>query len=306
MPIVRHTLKSPVDDTPLEGAEVTIEVRSNEFGRNIAYLGGSDGGVIGPTVPALLTDAAGYWEADLHANDDFVEENTYYRISQRHPELRKAQVDEVIVPDVAGPIDLASLIPAGLSGLPAPNVMASHLATGHPGWGGALLFPATVVKPSGFFIFGFSITSQTWADWPTNDGGSVSDIVVDPVAVGDKIEVNLAGSWFPNTTDVGYIDVVSVVAGSPVRSIIHKLPPDNGAVGEASWLGGLVGTNPDGFGGSCAPYVVQADDIESGSLTLRLQARCDDGMGGPPSGPRIIFCTGAYAEFNAWARHYPQ
>lgn len=111
-----------------------------------------------------------------------------------------------------------------------------------------------------------SITST--AAWVNVD--TATDLVI-PAAAGDLLEVTVSGVW-GTEAPVGFLDVVSIVAGNPVNSWAA-----NGAVvtnpatvqGVMGWRG--EASNYCGFGGSVSKRVV-AGDISGGNVTLRFRA----------------------------------
>lgn len=97
------------------------------------------------------------------------------------------------------------------------------------------------------------------------DVDTAIDLVLEAV-VGDIIEVGVAGLWDSESVDA-YLDVVSLVSGSPVTYLSGNTSTGNGV---------LAWTGPSGIeqaiGGGLL-YTVIAGDLSSGTITLRLRAR---------------------------------
>jgi hypothetical protein len=108
-----------------------------------------------------------------------------------------------------------------------------------------------------------SSSSTTWADVNT-----ALDLVI-AASVGDVIEVCVSGLWSNAATD-GFLDVVSIVSGSPVNSFGQDGAPDNSAVGFSGWTGGSGVISA--ISGSVF-RTITAGDISGGNVTLRLRRR---------------------------------
>lgn len=93
------------------------------------------------------------------------------------------------------------------------------------------------------------------------------DIVIAAVE-GDWVEVGMAGIW-GNAAVNGYLDAVSVVAGSPVTSWGTDAAPDN-THAPSQWVG--VASRFDPISGSLIRRL-DAGDVSGGNLTLRVRYR---------------------------------
>lgn len=133
-----------------------------------------------------------------------------------------------------------------------------------------------------------SATSTTWADVDT-----ALDRVL-AAAVGDTIEVSVSALW-GSEAQTGYLDVVTVVSGSPVNSLAA-----GGAVeATATTVLGVPGwRGPSGVlmpVGGPLRYTVVSGDLASGYVTLRL--RC------AATGSKTLNATTATPLlFSAWVR----
>lgn len=108
-----------------------------------------------------------------------------------------------------------------------------------------------------------TLNSTTWADV---DNGLDATVAAE---TGDWLLVGLSAFW-GNQASVGFLDAVSLVAGAPVNSITLKGAPNNSAFGVLAW-GGAV--SQQGYAGGAIPYQVQAGDLSTGNVTLRLRYR---------------------------------
>lgn len=127
--------------------------------------------------------------------------------------------------------------------------------------------------PRGQRARAFKFTRRTAGDvttsvttWANVDTGM--DLVLE-AQVGDVIEASVSGLW-NNDARAGYLDVATVVSGSPVNSFANagaatSSPPFNGM---CAWRGDTSLYTP--IGGP-AHYTIVAGDLSSGQVTLRLR-----------------------------------
>jgi hypothetical protein len=131
-------------------------------------------------------------------------------------------------------------------------------------------------------------TSTTWADVDT-----ALDRVL-AASVGDTIEVAVSGLW-GSEAQTGYLDVVTVVSAAPVNSVAAGGAVEATAstvLGVPGWRGPSGALMP--IGGPVR-YTVQAGDLASGYVTLRL--RC------AATGSKTLNAsTGTPLVFAAWVR----
>jgi hypothetical protein len=129
--------------------------------------------------------------------------------------------------------------------------------------------------------------TTTWADFDNS-----LDLVL-AASTGDVIEVAISGRWQSDAT-LGYLDVVSVVSGSPVNSFGLDGAPSNSHGGITGW---------EGEGGVIMPIsgsffrTLVAGDISSGNVTLRLRRR------NASASNKTIF-TLTNTPFEWWARNH--
>lgn len=117
----------------------------------------------------------------------------------------------------------------------------------------------TVRRTSGHISF----TSATWVNLDTG-----LDIVLD-AQVGDVIEAHPNGMWQSQAVS-SYMDICTVVAGSPVNSFATASAPSGTNEGVPGWFGNTGAFQPISGG---AAYTLQAGDIEYGQVTLRIRVR---------------------------------
>ena len=86
---------------------------------------------------------------------------------------------------------------------------------------------------------------------------------------GDVIEASISLLW-GNEAVTGYLDVVTVVSGSPVNALSTGAAPAAGDLGVLCWYGTASILIP--AGGSIF-YTLAAGDISGGNVTLRLRYR---------------------------------
>ena len=257
------------------------------------------------------TDIYGRIEIDLApnfgANAIIDPVGSRYRITERHSALNRRFLDATWYARLDGNDDIGAIYPVDLA---AYRLADDAEMLERQSW---RTIDAVVVNPvGGAGIYnGFDIGDQgvgVWADFPTNNGGSVGDIVLPDLAPGDRIRVEAQGCWFAPAPTIARLDVATVVNDAWVNSITHGRPPagidaypDN-TTGAAPWsiaidllyqdlvsgvtelrdgadpqyLSGVtVATATDNsdqsklFGGG-VEYVLTPDDIANDSATLRL------------------------------------
>jgi len=110
-----------------------------------------------------------------------------------------------------------------------------------------------------------SLNSTTWINLDTG-----LDLVIPGTSyAGDIVEVGMSGVWGAEATQP-YIDVVSLISGSPVNTWAQDGAEAAGATGVSSWVGtNSVSTE---FGGSIMRAIVSGD-LSAGVLTLRFRYR---------------------------------
>lgn len=123
--------------------------------------------------------------------------------------------------------------------------------------------PVRVTKADANLVLG--IVANTWHDVDANGSAAARplDVVIPNVEAGQWVEV-AANLYSPNAATAVYLDVFTVVAGAPVHQF------GSATTGTVGWL------LPSGLAwqaSNSARYQVQADDIENGSVRLRLRDR---------------------------------
>lgn len=107
--------------------------------------------------------------------------------------------------------------------------------------------------------------STTWANVDTG-----IDITLKECQVGDQVLAGVSGVW-GNENVVAWLDVVTVVSGSPVNSFAVRgaavTTPSSGVVG--AWYGTAAAFTA--ISGTAPPYTLVIGDISSGSVTFRLR-----------------------------------
>ncbi len=103
----------------------------------------------------------------------------------------------------------------------------------------------------------------TWGDLDTT-----LDLTV-AAQVGDMIEATVSALQ-NNEAVVGYLDVVTVVANAPVNSFATQGAPSASSQGVMAWFSKSGDSTPNAGG---ALYTIQAGDLSSGQVTLRLRRR---------------------------------
>ena len=135
-----------------------------------------------------------------------------------------------------------------------------------------------------------TINSTTWINMPTM--GTASDLVL-TASSGDVIEVCASGLWNNDAVD-GYVDVATVVSGSPVNSFAADGTPSNSNTGIRAWYGAT--SQYSSMGGSFFRTLVSGD-ISAGNVTLRLRVRTS-------SASNKILITSTDNIFEWWARNH--
>lgn len=111
------------------------------------------------------------------------------------------------------------------------------------------------------------ITTSTWANIDTG-----LDLTLN-VQVGDVIEVGLSGRWLYNSSNAfAALDAATLVAGAPVNYVAGSAETNVGE-GAMAWFGENAGGTISSPVGGSVMYAVQAGDIASGKVTLRLRGR---------------------------------
>lgn len=146
----------------------------------------------------------------------------------------------------------------------------SDVTAGSSGVTGVGTVPHDFAKRSSGNI---TVSSTTWVDVD-----NALDLTVD-AASGDSLLVVVNGLWNAEATE-GHLNAATVVAGSPVNLI-----EPTSTTGVGGWWGrsGLVANIGAGF-----TYTVQAGDVASGQVTLRLRAR-------QVGGNKILFADSTHA-----------
>ena len=133
-----------------------------------------------------------------------------------------------------------------------------------------------------------SLTSTSWANLDTG-----LDLTM-PTEVGDLIEVGMVGLHDDGgASDATYVDVVSLVSGSPVNSWSRDAAPTAGHNGTMCWRG--QGGEQHTLGGSVTRKVVSGD-LSAGVLTLRFRYKV-------ASGTKTLFAT-ANNPTQVWAKNH--
>lgn len=114
------------------------------------------------------------------------------------------------------------------------------------------------------------------------------DLTVPDVSAGDVLEIGAVGSW-SNNASTGRMDVVTRVAAADVNYVSGL---GSAGIGVIPWTGNASVYGPVGVP---THYVVQAGDIEAGSVTLRLVAKV-------ASGSKTLNASSA-SPFTWWARN---
>lgn len=131
-----------------------------------------------------------------------------------------------------------------------------------------------------------TLNSTTWANVDTG-----IDLVM-AAAVGDEIEVGVSGRWNPEAVE-GYLNVATIVSGSPVNYVMPGGAADAGAAG---WMGD--NGEPTHIGAAIS-YTVQAADVSAGTVTLRLRYRTS-------TATNKVFVADPTQPFHWWARNLGQ
>jgi hypothetical protein len=111
------------------------------------------------------------------------------------------------------------------------------------------------------------VSSTSWTNLDTG-----MDLVL-AAATGDCIEVSVNGFWNQEAGQNGFLDVATIVSGSPVNYFVTGT--GSPSEGIPAWS-----AEPSRYTYIGAPwiYTLQAGDISSGTVTLRL--RCQNPVGG--------------------------
>lgn len=132
-------------------------------------------------------------------------------------------------------------------------------------WQAVTISPARVALASDSerYVGGnITISATTWSAI-----AGPGDLVV-RAAEGDTLLIGLSATFLNATASVS-MDAYTMVSGSPV----NKISGGDGGVGTDYGVNGWSSDNTGVQNVGCAvQYVVQADDIESGTVTLRLYA----------------------------------
>lgn len=109
----------------------------------------------------------------------------------------------------------------------------------------------------------YVINGTAWANLDTTTDISLA------AAVGDIVTISISGSWGTEAV-FGFIDVVTVVANTPVRTFSTEIAENaagfgiSSAIGYSGFQSGAAGT---------LSLVLTAADIENGAVLLRLRRR---------------------------------
>jgi hypothetical protein len=125
------------------------------------------------------------------------------------------------------------------------------------------LAPIQVTKADANLVLG--IVANTWHDADANGSAAARplDIVIPNVTAGKWVEVK-ANLYSPSSAAAVYLDIWTVVAGSPVNQF------GSSTTGTVGWL---LPASTAWQASNTARYQVQAGDIENGSVRLRLRDR---------------------------------
>jgi hypothetical protein len=134
-----------------------------------------------------------------------------------------------------------------------------------------------------------TLNGTSWADLPTI--GTTGDLTLNATA-GDVVEVSISALWGAESPD-GFLDFVTIVAGSPVNAFGIDGTPNNSSSGIVAWRG--IGSRYDMPSGSFYRTLVSGD-ISGGTVTLRL--RCKTGSA---SNRTLFASTNITLEY--WARN---
>lgn len=132
-----------------------------------------------------------------------------------------------------------------------------------PAGGGGGSVTASVRRATGS---GMAVNSTTWTDLNT-----ALDLTL-AAATGDWVTAEPMGAWSTTGATFGAMDIVTVVAGSPVTSFATGGAPSNTSFGTYAWGGPTSTFAP--FGGALR-YQLQSGDISGGNVTLRIRVRTD-------------------------------
>lgn len=110
-----------------------------------------------------------------------------------------------------------------------------------------------------------AFTTTSWAALDT-----AKDITLS-AQVGDGLEIGGSGAW-NNEAFASYLDAWTMVSGAGVNSFGQQgtVPANGAGTGIVPWLG-VSGALTYPTGGSL--YIVQAGDLSSGAVTVRIMAR---------------------------------
>lgn len=109
----------------------------------------------------------------------------------------------------------------------------------------------------------YTFSTTTWADLDTS-----TDISL-PATAGQLVTVSISGSW-ANQAVFGFLDVVTVVANTPVRQISSELAETVSSFGIPSCIGAPSVQLP---AAATITLVLASTDLEGGSVLLRLRRR---------------------------------
>lgn len=151
-------------------------------------------------------------------------------------------------------------------------------------WAGTRFDHDTKASTSG----NITINGTAWANLDTT-----LDITLTEVAVGHIVGVWAMGYWAAEAVE-GRLDVVSVVAGSPVNSWGHRGAIEAAGGGIMAWAGRGSVFSPIAGGTEKA---LVAGDIENGSVLLRLRRRTG-------TAANKSFSASTAEEFHWGARNY--
>lgn len=112
-----------------------------------------------------------------------------------------------------------------------------------------------------------TLNSTSWANVDTG-----LDIVFAGAVAGDWVEVGIIGVWGTEAV-TGHLDVVSMVAGSPAKSWGSNGNVDPTGAGVRGWTGSNASTTVPATITGTVIKQLEAADIDSGSVTIRLRYR---------------------------------
>lgn len=126
--------------------------------------------------------------------------------------------------------------------------------------------------------------------WANVDTGL--DLTLKKVQAGDQLVYGISAFW-QNEAIHGFLDVVTLVSGSPLNSFaVQGAVETTPGYKFGGWYG--VASAYTAMTGTCPPYTVVAGDVVSGAVTLRLRGATLS------AGNKVIRATTS-EPFDVWA-----